>query len=282
MSKIEVRDYQSLVAMALLEDVKSGDITSQATIPDDSVSRAIIKTKQAGVICGVDIALHVFFEIDPTLIVITAICDGQIVDSGVVIMTVEGKTRSILMAERTVLNFLSRLSGIATETRTYVDMIKGTIACICDTRKTIPGWRKLDKYAVAIGGGTNHRIGLWDAILIKENHINAAGSVSKALEKAKQFAARAAFIQIEITDIQQLEEALPLEPDMVLLDNMSIDTIIKAVEMCKKNNYNILIEASGNVNIENVRGIAMTGVDRISVGAITHSAKNFDFTLLIE
>jgi nicotinate-nucleotide pyrophosphorylase (carboxylating) len=282
MFTISQQEYEELIDSALLEDIGSGDITAEALICEDSRNTAIIKSKQEGVVCGASIAKQVFLRVDPTLVVKVYVQDGDRVIRGTKVITVEGNTRSILMAERTALNFMAHLSGIATETSIYVQNIQYTGAAICDTRKTMPGWRKLEKYAVYKGGGVNHRFGLWDAILIKENHIAAAGSISKALQRAEKMRSRAAFIQIEVETLLQLEEALAGNPDMILLDNMSIADLSKAVEICKKSNYNGLIEASGNITVANVRNIAQTGVDRISVGAITHSAKVFDFSLLLE
>lgn len=282
MINIELKDYKLLIDLALLEDVGSGDLTSMATLPEDSVSCAHIIAKQQGVVCGLDIAEHVFHAIDPELIIERLVEDGASVNVGAQVLCLKGRSRSILSAERTALNFMARLSGIATETAHYVELVRGTSAKICDTRKTLPAWRKLEKYAVAVGGGHNHRIGLWDAVLIKENHISAAGGIRQALAAAKKLKKQVTFIQIEVENEQQLLEALEDPPDMLLLDNMSVGEMLKSVEICRRINYNILIEASGNINIQNVVSVAQTGVDRISIGAITHSAANFDYSLLIK
>lgn len=281
MTTLELIQYKALVDMALQEDIGTGDLTALSTISESVMARALIYAKQAGVVCGLTIANYVFGVVDPALVVLLSVQEGAWVEMGTPILEVQGPARSILSAERTVLNFLARLSGIATTTHGFVSRIGGTKARICDTRKTTPGWRYLEKYAVATGGGLNHRIGLWDAILIKENHIKAAGGITQAIQKARVFKDRVSFIQIEVESLDQLEQALLNQPDMVLLDNMDIPTMIKSVEICQKSSYNILIEASGNVNIDNVAAIAQTGVDRISIGAITHSAINFDYSLLI-
>lgn len=275
--------YEKLIEMALEEDVKNGDLTSISTIPSGSNSNAVIKAKEAGVICGLNVAEAVFKKVDSSLSFQALKSDGDQVFAGDIICEISGNTVSLLSAERTALNFLSRMSGIATQSNFYAEKVKGTSADVYDTRKTLPGWRMLEKYSVSCGGGCNHRVGLWDAILIKENHIKAAGSVRSALEKAKKYKDQVSFIEVEVETLEEMKEAMACAPDIVLLDNMSISQLKNAVEIRTKYNYNdILLDASGNITMENLADVAATGVDRISIGALTHSAKNFDLSLLIQ
>lgn len=262
------------VSRALREDLgDAGDITTAATIPNNAISKAIIAARKSGVIAGVDLALAGFRLVDPAISVTIETDDGARVKTGDIVLALEGPSRGILSAERVALNFLGHLSGVATATAALVDAVKGTNAKIACTRKTTPGLRALEKYAVRCGGGHNHRFGLYDAVMIKDNHIVAAGGITKALSAAREKTGHMVKIEIEVDGLGQLDEALNAGADVVLLDNMSIDDLEKAVAV---NNGRAALEASGNVTVDTVRAIAETGVDMISSGWITHSAPSLD------
>ncbi|MAN72698.1 MAG: nicotinate-nucleotide diphosphorylase (carboxylating) [Henriciella sp.] len=266
-----------IVRLALTEDLgRAGDLTTDATIAPGTQMRAEIRARKAGILAGMDAAAYALKLVDPAVELDVHINDGGKLAPGAAIAALSGPARSILTAERTMLNFLGRLSGIATLTGEFVEKVSGTDATIVCTRKTTPGHRAVEKRAVRCGGGTSHRYGLDDAILIKDNHIAACGSISEALKRAHAYAGHLRMIEIEVDTLEQLEEALPHKPHAVLLDNMDTGTLKKAVAMidgtCKA-------EASGGVNLETVAGIAATGVDYISVGALTHSASNLDVGL---
>jgi nicotinate-nucleotide pyrophosphorylase (carboxylating) len=268
---------EPLVRLALAEDFgRGGDITTDAVIPAEARMTAMIDAREPGVAAGYDAARLALKLVDDKATWTTLVEEGQRFDKGAVLVRIAGSARSILMAERVMLNFIGPLSGIATLTSRYVDAIKDASARIVCTRKTTPGFRALEKRAVRLGGGVNHRLGLDDAMLIKDNHIAAAGGVAPALERARAAVGHLRAIEIEVDSLDQLAEALPLNPDAVLLDNMKPDTLRKAVEMvggrCKT-------EASGGVRLETVKAIAETGVDYISVGALTHSAVSLDVGL---
>lgn len=268
---------EPLVRLALAEDFgRAGDITSDAVIPADARMTATIDAREPGIAAGYDAARLALKLVDDTATWTTLIEEGRRFAKGADLVRIVGSARSILMAERVMLNFIGPLSGIATLTGRYVDAIKGTQARIVCTRKTTPGFRALEKRAVRLGGGVNHRLGLDDAILIKDNHIAAAGGIVPVLKRAKAAVGHLRAIEIEVDTLEQLAEALPLKPDAVLLDNMTPDMLRRAVEMvggrCKT-------EASGGVRLETVKAIAESGVDFISVGAITHSAINLDVGL---
>ena len=279
----EREEIVDFLERCLMEDVGEGDITTDAIIPEELAGNAKIIAKDEGVIAGIKVAEILFELVDEDLEFISHFNDGDEVKNGDVIITLKGNLKSILMAERVALNFMQRFSGIATATSKYVKEISGTKARIYDTRKTVPGLRLLDKYAVKAGGGENHRIGLYDMFLIKENHITAAGGVTKAIDLCDQYKKDDELdckIQIEVRNLDELQEVLKSEKvDMVLIDNFKIDDMITAVEMV---NHKIEVEASGGITFENLRKIAETGVDRISIGALTHSVKAFDLSLLIE
>ncbi len=265
------------VQEALAEDLGLvGDVTTNATIPADVEARAVIATRKAGVVSGIDLAIAAFREMDERVAVSVKLADGTAVAAGDVIAEIAGPARAILTGERVALNFMGRMSGIATLTRRYVDAIAGTPARIVDTRKTTPGLRAFEKYAVRCGGGANHRIGLFDAVLIKDNHIAAAGGVGAAVSAARRHAGHMVKIEVEVDTLDQLEVVLGFAVDAVLLDNMAPDTLRKAVAMI---GGRAIAEASGGVNLETVRAIAETGVDLISVGALTHSAPVLDLGL---
>lgn len=262
---------------AFAEDLGlAGDITTNAIIPADAVTRALIAARKPGRIAGLPLAEAAFRRLDPSISFRAAIADGQDAEPGAIIAEIHGSTRAILTAERVALNFLGHLSGIATHTNAFAEAIAGTNARICCTRKTTPGLRAFEKYAVRMGGGVNHRFGLFDAVLIKDNHIAAAGGIGAAIERARQGVGHLVKIEVEVDRLDQLEEALRHRIDAALLDNMSTDTLRQAVAMAARR---IILEASGGVSLASVCGIAETGVDLISAGALTHSSPSLDLGL---
>lgn len=272
---------RALIAHALEEDVGFGDLTTLATVPAEQAIVATIITRQPGVIAGLDIATAVFQTVDANLHVEQLVSDGTAVAANDRLSRIEGSARSILTAERTALNFLGRLSGIATLTAACVAAVAGTRAAIIDTRKTTPGLRALEKYAVRMGGGRNHRFALDDGILIKDNHIAAAGGIGVAITRARQHAPHLLKIEVECETLEQVQQALDAGADVILLDNMSIGQQKEAVAVIRQRDARVLIEASGNIgtNPERLAAEAATGVDFISLGALTHSAPNFDVSL---
>ncbi len=270
-----------MVEAALIEDLgRRGDITSQATIPAQQQAKLILNVRQTGVVCGMDLAILAFKLINPDIVFSAQAHDGQLVQAGTTLATIEGNARDLLAAERTALNYLTHLSGIATATYEVTKQIHALPTQITCSRKTIPGLRILQKYAVRCGGGTNHRMGLDDAILIKDNHIAIAGNISKAISQAKAMAGHLIPIEIEVDTLTQLEEALSAGATFVLLDNMDNSTLTKAVKMCQdyadKHGVLIRTEASGGVTPEKVTDIANTGVDFIAMGYLTHSTAALD------
>ena len=263
------------IRRALLEDVGSGDATTNSIVPETATLKGKIIAKQNGVVAGLDIARAVFLELNEKVIFKHLVSDGSEVEKKTVIATVEGSARALLTGERTALNFLGRMSGIATLTRQFVKAVSGSDAQILDTRKTAPGLRMLDKKAVQLGGGRNHRVGLFDMILIKDNHIDFAGSITTAVERARAAATKLE-IEVETRSLEDVEEALSLGVERILLDNMTLETMRRAVALAWGR---AKLEASGNINLENVSDVARTGVEYISVGALTHSAKVFDVSL---
>jgi nicotinate-nucleotide pyrophosphorylase (carboxylating) len=260
---------------ALEEDIGSGDITTSLLIPEQDISRAQFLAKGSFIIAGIPFAQEVFHILAPSVEWTSFFTDGDPIGKGDVIAELAGNTRAILTGERVSLNILQRLSGIATLTNRYVERIQGTKARIVDTRKTVPCMRFMEKYAVRKGGGYNHRFGLFDGILIKNNHITAIGSISEAVNRAKK-AHHLAKIEVEVGNIEELNEALQSGADVIMLDNMSVGDMRNAVRIT---GGRVLLEASGGVNLDNVRDIADTGVDIISVGALTHSAPAVDISL---
>ncbi len=260
------------IQRALAEDIGAGDATTLSIVPPDATMRGQIIAKQDGIIAGLDVARAAYELLDSAVEFSPQLADGSRVTRAGVLALVSGRTSSLLTAERTALNFLGRMSGIATLTRQFVDAVAGTRAVILDTRKTAPGLRAVDKLAVKLGGGGNHRIGLYDMILIKDNHIDYAGGIEEAVRRAK--AARSGLpIEVEARTMNDVRVALSLGVERILLDNMSVEMMAEAVRLT---NGRAKLEASGNVTLETVRAIAETGVDFISVGALTHSAKVFD------
>ncbi len=268
-------DILETIQRALREDIGAGDVTSNSIIPADAVMTGQIIAKQSGVIAGLDVAQAVFAALDPRVEFTALVEEGARVENRQVVSRLAGPAVSLLTGERTALNFLGRVSGIATLTRQFVDAVAGTRAVILDTRKTVPGLRMLDNLAVARGGGQNHRIGLYDMILIKDNHIDFAGGITAAVERARA-AHTGLEIEVEARTLAHVQEALELGVERILLDNMSLETMRQAVVL---NVGRAKLEASGNVTLETVRAIAETGVDYISSGALTHSAKVFDVSL---
>lgn len=266
-----------LVEAALTEDLgRRGDVTSQATIPATMQAQLQIKSRQAGVICGMDLARLSFALVDAQIEFAAQVVDGETVAAGTVLAIVSGNARHLLTAERTALNFMTHLSGIATATRQIVDSVAEYPAKITCTRKTIPGLRTVQKYAVRCGGGRNHRLGLDDAILIKDNHIAIAGDIKTAIQQAQYFAGHLIPIEVEVDTLEQLEQALEAGVSLVLLDNMSPETLSKAVTMCKGR---AKTEASGGITPETVQAVAETGVDFIAMGYLTHSTTALDIGL---
>ena len=273
-------EIKHLIGLALSEDIGSGDVTSEALLESEPSGKAIIIAKQEGVVAGLPVAGMVFRAVNPRLVFRMLKRDGDRIRKGEKLALIRGKIQGILSAERTALNFLQRLSGIATLTARYVREVKGTKTKILDTRKTTPGLRVLEKYAVKTGGGENHRMGLFDMILIKENHIKAAGGVSQAIMRAR-LKRRDEKVEVEVRSLSEAREAVKSKPDWIMLDNMRIDRMRKTVRLIRSASRAIKIEASGSVTLKNVRNIALTGVDFISVGALTHSAPALDMSLML-
>lgn len=269
---------QTLIRIALEEDLgERGDVTSAATLPADQLVQGRMMAKADGVIAGLPLIQAVYAEIDPAVRVTLKAKDGTRVTPGTIVCEIEGKVRSVLSGERVTLNFVQRLSGVATQTARFVDAVTGTKAVILDTRKTTPGWRVLEKYAVCMGGGQNHRIGLYDMVLVKDNHIDAAGSITAAVSQTRSYVgAQGLPIVVEVRNESELREALALNVDRILLDNMDETQLRASVELVAGR---VPLEASGSIRLENVRRVAETGVDFISVGALTHSAPVLDISM---
>lgn len=265
-----------IVADALAEDIGASDITTKALIPPDLKGKARIWAKQELVLSGLEPAQLAFSLVDSRTVFEAQAGEGQRLARGENIALVSGFVKSLLTAERVALNFLQRMSGIATLTAEYVKRVEGTKAKIADTRKTAPCLREIDKMAVRAGGGMNHRMGLYDAILIKDNHIAKAGGVFKAVQKAREFVYDCVGIEVEVKSLEELKEAIEAHADIVMLDNMDVATMKKAVEIASGK---VLLEASGNISLENVRDVALSGVDIISVGKLTHSAPSADIAM---
>lgn len=273
----------ALIQLALEEDVGEGDFTTLWTIPEGHRTRARIVAKQPLVVAGGECLRETFRAVDPDVEVEPAVPDGARLEAGATLATVRGPTRSVLIGERTALNFLGRLSGIATLTRRFVDAVAGTGARVIDTRKTTPGWRLLEKAAVRAGGGSNHRIGLHDMVLVKDNHADACGGVAEAARAALARNDRGLAVEVEVRTLDELEAVLPLGVQRILLDNMDLATLREAVARVRRlGDGRPETEASGNVTLTTVRAVAETGVDLISVGALTHSAPSVDLSLRVE
>ncbi|RII25201.1 MAG: nicotinate-nucleotide diphosphorylase (carboxylating) [Geobacter sp.] len=268
-----------IVENALQEDIHTGDITTLAVVPEPRPARARLIAKEPMVLAGIDVAARVFHLLDSAVNFSPAFRDGDRLQSGDVLAEVEGDAAILLQGERVALNLLQRMSGVATLTARYVAAVEGTRARVVDTRKTTPGLRMLDKYAVRVGGGVNHRTGLYDGVLIKENHIAAAGGISEAVRRARAYIPHTMKIEVETESLAQVGEALAAQADIIMLDNMELDSMAEAVRLIAGR---ALVEASGGVNLETIRAIAGTGVDIISIGALTHSARAMDISMLLE
>jgi nicotinate-nucleotide pyrophosphorylase (carboxylating) len=265
-----------LIRNTLKEDMPLGDITTDNLIAEASISKAVFIAKEEGIVAGLDVAERVFLLLDKNVKFLKKIEDGAFVKYGTILAEIEGNSRAMLKAERTALNFLQHLSGIATKTSQFCSKVKELPVKIVDTRKTTPGLRFLEKYAVKVGGGSNHRFCLSDGVLIKDNHIKAAGGISKAIALAKNSIPHTIKIEVETETMDQVEEAIDSKADIIMLDNMSLETMSAAVKLINKR---AMVEASGNVSLETVYDIARTGVDIISVGSLTHSVKAFDVSM---
>jgi nicotinate-nucleotide pyrophosphorylase (carboxylating) len=275
---IKKSDIHKIISTALKEDIQTGDVTTNLIIPSAQKGSAYFMAKEDGIIAGLPIAKEVFKMFDKKIVWKNFVKEGSFIKRGTRLAEVKGSLRTLLSCERTALNLLQRISGIATLTYVYVDAVKNTNAKILDTRKTAPGLRLLDKYAVKTGGGTNHRFGLYDMVLIKDNHIKAAGSIEKAVDKIKTRLKKKIKIEVETTNIDEVRAAIKANVDIIMLDNMTIKAMKDSVKIIGEK---IKTEASGNVNLNTVRAIAETGVDFISIGALTHSVKALDISMKI-
>jgi nicotinate-nucleotide pyrophosphorylase (carboxylating) len=278
-SGLNFKAIRPVIDYALNEDIGSGDITTNSLIPYDLQSKATMVAKSSGIIAGLEVAEYVFRTLSPAIVMKTFVKDGEQVEKGTVLLEVTGSYRALLTGERLALNFLQRMSGIATMTAACVKALAGYKTKILDTRKTVPGLRLLDKYAVLMGGGTNHRIGLYDMVLIKDNHIKVAGGITHAVVQIKQSIPATMKIEVETTTLDEVKEALGAGADIIMLDNMSSDAMAECV---KTIGGRASVEASGNMTLERLKEVAATGVDFISIGALTHSVTAFDISMNIE
>lgn len=273
-----MHSLKHLIQIALEEDIGSGDITTDNTVDPEIKGKGIIVAKEPLVIAGLDVARDVFTFIDSEVICRPFFKDGDLVKNGDTVMEIEGKLCVLLKGERTALNFMQRLSGIASNVRSYIELLENKSIRLVDTRKTAPGWRVLEKYAVRVGGAHNHRIGLYDGVLIKDNHIAACGGIKKAIERVRDKISHLIKIEVEVSDITSLKEALAAKADVIMLDNMNISRIKEAVALVGKK---AMVEVSGNITKENLNLYSDTGVDIISIGALTHSARSMDLSMRI-
>lgn len=267
---------KDIIVRALDEDIGTGDITTQSIIPENYVTTGFIRAKEGGIVSGLYVAREVFWHLNPDIFFQPRLKDGDPVEAGQVLARVEGDARAILTGERVALNFLQRMSGIATRTYHLSGLIKNYKARLVDTRKTTPGLRILEKYSVRVGGGCNHRFGLYDAILIKDNHIKVSGSITAAIKSARAMAPFSMSIEVEVEDLASLEEAISAGANIVMLDNMDYETIDKAVQLAAGR---VLLEASGGINEDTIQEVAKAGVDFISVGSLTHHVESLDMSL---
>ena len=279
MNAKELEAAKTLIQIALNEDVATGDVTTDNLVPAETRRKAYMVAKVDGVVAGIPIAEMVFRHLDDSLVWEPQVEEGAKVINGTVLVRFEASYRALLTGERTALNFFQRLSGIATMAAKYADAVKGTQTVILDTRKTLPGFRMLDKYAVKMGGATNHRIGLFDMVMIKDNHIDIAGGITPAVEQIKANVPAGIKIEVETTKLDQVQEALDAGVDIIMLDNMDNETMTKAVQFIQGR---AKVEASGNMTIERLKDVAATGVDYISIGALTHSVQAMDISQRIE
>lgn len=276
---LNLRALENQIRLWLDEDIGSGDVTTMTTIPLDHQSKGILHVKEDGILAGIPVAEAVFRAVDPALVFTPKQADGDRIVKGTVLAEVTGLTRSILLGERLALNLMQRLSGIATRTRQYVDALEGLPTRLVDTRKTTPGHRMLEKYAVRVGGGHNHRFGLYDAVMIKDNHIKGSGGIAQAVAAARSQIPHTMKIEVEVESFSQLEEAMKAGADIIMLDNMKPADMAQAVRIMKEKTPHILVEASGSVTLDTIKSIADTGVDVISVGRLTYSVQALDISL---
>ncbi len=276
MDNFIIRD---IISCALIEDIGHGDITTRATVDPGRDGTAVIVAKEDFILAGIEVFLEVFLYLEPAIDFSVNFADGDRINKGEVIAELSGPLATLLTGERVALNLLQRMSGIATLTAQYAEAVSGTKVKVLDTRKTTPGLRALEKYAVTVGGGQNHRFGLFDGVLIKDNHIAAAGGIKKAIASARKSIPHTLKIEVECATLEQVKEALSAKADIIMLDNMDIKTMKAATDMIGRK---ALIEASGNMTLERVRAVARTGVDFISVGALTHSARAVDISMLVK
>ena len=275
---VQSKDLIPILQRALAEDIGTGDLTTSSILSPDLKLAGQIVARNQGIVAGLEVAGLVFELVDQEIVATFHVADGDSIARGQTLAQVRGPGTGVLSGERVALNFLQRMSGIATLTHQFVEAVKGSKAVILDTRKTAPGLRVLDKLAVRLGGGENHRFGLYDMVLIKDNHIAAAGSISQAINKVRASIGKALAVEVEVKSMAEFEEALAFRPDRIMLDNMSLQDMSRAVALAAGR---VELEASGNVTLENVTDIAGTGVDFISVGALTHSARALDISLEI-
>ena len=276
---LDMSIVEEIILRALREDMPMGDLTTDSTVPSDEVCSAALIAKEDGVVAGLEVFIRVFHLLDPQIYVERYVDEGAQVTRGTRLMHISGNARAMLKAERTALNLLQRMSGIATATHAFARELEGTSSKIVDTRKTVPGLRYLDKYAVRAGGGTNHRYCLSDGVLIKDNHIKASGGITQAVESARKVAPHTIRIEVETESMEQVKEALEAGADIIMLDNMNNEAMAEAVKFIAGR---ALTEASGNVTVDKAKAIAVTGVDLISSGALTHSVKALDISLKFE
>ncbi len=276
---LDMSIVEEIILRALREDMPMGDLTTDSTVPSDEVCSAALIAKEDGVVAGLEVFIRVFHLLDPQIYVERYVDEGAQVTRGTRLMHISGNARAMLKAERTALNLLQRMSGIATATHAFARELEGTSSKIVDTRKTVPGLRYLDKYAVRAGGGTNHRYCLSDGVLIKDNHIKASGGITQAVESARKVAPHTIRIEVETESMEQVKEALEAGADIIMLDNMNNEAMAEAVKFIAGR---ALTEASGNVTVDKAKAIAVTGVDLISSGALTHSVKALDVSLKFE
>jgi len=276
---IELFQVNKIIGAALDEDIGPGDLTTRSVLDGSEVGRAVAIAKSDLVVAGIDVFKAVFLFVDPSLSFSGNCKDGEKIAAGETLAEISGSLSSILKAERVALNFLQRMCGVATAARSFADAVKGTKSMVVDTRKTVPGLRILDKYAVQAGGGKNHRFGLYDGVLIKDNHIEAAGGITAAMSRARQKAPHTARVEVEVKNLDEVREALRANADIIMLDNMGIVEMKQAVSLIAGK---ALVEASGNISLDNIREVALTGVDLISVGSLTHSVRAADISLLVK
>ncbi|MFS0836397.1 carboxylating nicotinate-nucleotide diphosphorylase [Paenibacillus sp. 1P03SA] len=279
MMELNFKQIRQNIRLWLDEDIGTGDVTTMYTIPADQQSKGIIHMKDSGIVAGLRVAEEVFAEVDENLAFLPQVKDGEFVSKGTVIAVITGNTRSILKGERLALNLLQRMSGIATRTRQYVNALEGLPTRLVDTRKTTPGHRMLEKYAVRVGGGFNHRYGLYDAVMIKDNHIKGAGSITAAVRAARSRIPHTMKIEVEVENFEQLDEAIAVGADIIMLDNMKASDMAKAVSIVKSQAPHVLVEGSGSVTLETIKSLAETGVHVISVGRLTYSVSALDISL---